>query len=114
MKAATKTLTEKYEQALEDTGSLLAQLDHAKGNDERIRKEFAKAFHWYKKQNQYDYSSDYRTPTWEEIFTEVGKILAARTFMDFQEKVYGLESGLEKITQRLYKTAPKEDTTRPL
>jgi hypothetical protein len=50
--------------------------------DEYIRKEFAKAFGWWIDRDvmyaRYDNSDRKpRTPTWEEIFIEVGRLLNA-------------------------------------
>ena len=46
--------------------------------DLEIRKEFAKAFNWYKGESIYGYSSKervFKEPTWSEIFVELGKLL---------------------------------------
>ena len=43
--------------------------------DERRRKEFAKAFAWYE-DTSYSYSTrECKTPTWVEIFIQLGKLL---------------------------------------
>lgn len=56
--------------------------------DEKRRQEFAKAFHWYKQNNPY-YQSDreLRTPSWTEIFVEIGRILATNNSKNFEKKV---------------------------
>lgn len=47
-------------------------------NDERRRKEFAKAFDWVKNMQMLGYShveKEPQTPSWEQIFVQVGKLL---------------------------------------
>ena len=70
--------------------------------DERKRKEFAKAFNWWKTE-YYDKSKELQNPTWEQIFTEVGKLLAAKNFMDYEENISELECKLEDLEKRLLK-----------
>ena len=44
-------------------------------NDERIRKEFAKAFDW-RKSDPYNYNkNEPRVPSWEEIFVKVSSLI---------------------------------------
>jgi hypothetical protein len=62
--------------------------------DERIRKEFAKAFHWTKRKSSYDYEDEILKPTWEEVLIEVGKLLERKKRDDVQEK-------LGELSQRL-------------
>lgn len=74
------------------------------GYGERVRKEFAKAFHWYKERKQFDYGeTEVRLPSWEEIFVEIGKILAARNFMDFEGNISGLECKIEELENKIKK-----------
>jgi hypothetical protein len=72
-------------------------------NDEKIRKEFAKAFNWYSKRGPYDNYDDTkpRLPSWEEIFVELGKILATRDFRDIEGNVSELEYKLQGVEKRL-------------
>ena len=47
-------------------------------NDERRRREFAKAFNWVKNIRMVGYmhvEQEPQTPSWEEIFVQVGKLL---------------------------------------
>lgn len=55
-------------------------------DDERRRKEFAKAFNWYI-QDYYDKSKQPALPTWTEIFVELEKLLANRDFRDIEGNV---------------------------
>jgi len=50
-------------------------------DDIRLRKEFAKAFNWYKKGSNYNYKEELEEPSWEEIFVKVGELLR-----DYKEK----------------------------
>ncbi len=55
------------------------------------RKEFGKAFHF----------RDALVPSWEEIFVEVGKLLATRDFRDFEGNISGIECHLEDLERRI-------------
>jgi len=65
--------------------------------DERRRKEFAKVFNWYQKQGVYGYQSELRMPSWEEIFTEIGKLLATKTFYDLDGNISEMDVRIENI-----------------
>ena len=68
------------------------------------RKEFAKAFNWWKLQTIYDYGDrEPLLPSWEEIFVEVGKLLAARTFYDFEGNISELECAVKDLQEKLNK-----------
>lgn len=68
-----------------------------KEEDERIRKEFAKAFGWFEREGYYGDNKKARTPTWEEIFIETGKTLAARDFRDFEVELSVLQMKIERL-----------------
>lgn len=51
--------------------------------DERRRKEFAQAFSWFKKRGQYDYSDELKTPTWPEIYVQLGRLLAGQKSLEY-------------------------------
>lgn len=80
-----------------------ATLDHDNGilrtKDDLIRREFAKAFSLYQEKSPYDHSRELRLPTWEEIFVEIGKLLAARTFYDLEGNVSELEHRITQLEQ---------------
>lgn len=44
-------------------------------NDESIRAEFGKLFSWYENDGYYGEQRKPKTPTWFEIFAEVGRIM---------------------------------------
>jgi len=79
--------------------------------DERIRKEFAKAFAWRRPTQYSSLENEPRLPSWEAIFTEVGKLLAARNFYDFEGNVSELQCRLEtleaNIRAELHPNLPK-------
>lgn len=70
--------------------------------DEGIRKEFAKIFVWREPQN-FHRNDDFVVPSWERIFTEVGKLLAARTFLNYEGNVSELECRLNDLEQKIRK-----------
>ena len=70
--------------------------------DENRRKEFARAFGWNKPRRQFDYGDvELYSPTWNEIFVELGKLLAARNFMDFEGNLSELECKIEDVEKRI-------------
>ena len=74
--------------------------------DLKRRKEFARAFGWNKPKRQYDYGdAELYEPTWVEIFVELGKLLSARNFMDFEGNISELECKLEDLERNIKKEA---------
>lgn len=58
----------------------------AQMSDVKIRREFAKAFGWFKPKRQYDDGSNEPiTPTWEQIFIHVGGLLVKADGLNFKE-----------------------------
>jgi len=57
--------------------------------DEQLRQEFAKAFGWYKRKEQYSYDSELKplTPSWEQIFVEIGRLKTYQHNLDVIENV---------------------------
>ena len=87
-------------QLIELNARLLKKAEDLAGRDERMRKEFSKVFAWYDK--TYGYSSTTpRLPSWEEVFTEVGKLLAARSFYDFEGNISELQCKLETLEKNI-------------
>ena len=69
-----------------------------KESDEYRRKEIAKAFGWYKKRGQYDYSdTEPRLPSWEEIFVELGRLLQSKDFNALQTRVDIIHREVEEL-----------------
>ena len=75
--------------------------------DERTRKEFAKAFHWHKQPQPYSGAFNEPPepiiPSWEQIWVNLGTLLAARNFMDYEGNISELEMKLEDLEKRLLK-----------
>jgi len=70
--------------------------------DQLTRKEFAKAFSWYKQRKQYDYGEpEHILPSWESIFVEIGRLKAARDFIDFEGNISELEYAVEDLKKRV-------------
>ena len=61
--------------------------------------EFAKAFRWTS-QKAYSSEESFRTPTWEEIFVELGKLLASRTFKNQASDIENLYNEINVLRQR--------------
>ena len=74
--------------------SQLEQVDKAR------RDEFAKAFHWFKRRSQYTIDEELRNPTWTEVFIELGKLLAAKTFYNLEGNVSELECAIEDMKKQ--------------
>ncbi len=78
--------------------------DDWKFGDLQRRKEFARAFGWNKPRKQYDYGEfELYEPTWIEIFVELGKLLSARNFMDFEGNISELECKIEDLENKIRK-----------
>ena len=77
--------------------------------DELRRKEFARAFGWF--ETPYNFTTKPSDPTWTQIFVELGKLLAARNFMDIEGNLSELECKLEdlekNIRSEIYPNLPK-------
>lgn len=75
--------------------------------DQLIRKEFAKAFKWNKQPNPY--SGAYNEPpepilpSWEQVWVNLGTLLAARNFMDYEGNISELECKLENLETKIRK-----------
>lgn len=77
--------------------ALVSDLERLSLADERRRKEFAKAFSWYKGQQPYSYrnESEPQIPSWEQIFVNVGFLTAQRDFRNYEGNVSELEMAVE-------------------
>ena len=94
------------EELIAEIAKLETQLKDRVEYGERVRREFAKAFNWgERKGGLYDYDKkfEWTTPSWEQIFVEVGKLLACRNFYDLEGNVSELECKLEDLEKRLIK-----------
>ena len=81
--------------------------------DNERKQEFAKAFGWYKALGMYDRGErEPSLPSWEQIFVELGRILAARDFRNIEGNVSELEMRTNQIgfdVQELKKEKNKEE-----
>ena len=60
--------------------------------DERKREEFARAFNWNKYGSAFaDGEKKPRTPSWEEIFVEVGRLLSAQKSLQYVSDIENLK-----------------------
>jgi len=60
-------------------------------NEEEIRKDFARIFDWYDQNYTYGYPTSKRvlkTPSWAEIFAEVGKLMEKKIIHHRESKKY--------------------------
>ena len=76
------TLSEKNERLVKENAVLTETTEKLQTNDQMRRQEFSKAFNWYQKQVMYDSDRKLILPSWEQIFIELGKLLACRDFRD--------------------------------
>jgi len=93
----TKEELEKHNEVLK------AELAGAVQQDNSLREEFAKAFAWYRQRNSYGGELEVTTPTWEQIFVQVGKLLAQKDFYNLEGNVRELEAAVQEVRQTLYK-----------
>lgn len=68
--------------------------------DERRRREFAKAFSW-SKESFYNNEKNWKLPSWEEIFIEVGKLLAKQNYSDFSRELINLKTNLINVERKV-------------
>lgn len=69
--------------------------------DEYLRTEFARAFGWFKRKGQYDYYNEEnpRTPSWEEIFIEVGRMLNRSQTLTDTYQIGSIERRMNDLEQ---------------
>ena len=86
--------------AEETTQIKQTRIDKLQSRSESIRKEFARAFNW--QEVGYSYTdTKYKTPTWEEIFVEVGKLLATRNHVELEEQVKHLGQVVSNLESQI-------------
>jgi len=95
------------EKLIEELANIKHDYENLLLKDQLNRKEFAKAFSWHKQPKPY--SGAYNEPpepilpSWEQIWVNLGTLLAARNFMDFEGNLSELECKLEDLERRLLK-----------
>ena len=91
---------------LEQKGTLQGMYQELLIKTDNIRTEFAKAFSWTKK-DRYSYNedrvADYITPTWEQIFVELGKLLADKQWHDLEDRVVAQENEMFNLKEQIKK-----------
>lgn len=86
------------EELLKQNARLQQEVELWEEKTKRLRMEFAKAFSWYELKKQFDYGDrKLNSPSWEEIFVEVGKLLSARTFYDLEGNVSENECAINDL-----------------
>ena len=90
------------QELIEEIAGVKIKNDSYQNKDERLRKEFAKAFSWYT-QRPYGGDREVQLPSWEQIFVNLGTLLAAKNFMDFEGNLSELEVKLENLEQKIRK-----------
>lgn len=79
---------------------LQKDLETLSNSDVRRRKEFAKAFVWYKSGGGYggwNNEREVQEPTWEQIFVNVGHLLAQRDFRNYEGNISEMECAIEDL-----------------
>ena len=81
------------ESLIEQVAELKHENEKYLTNDQLRRKEFAKAFSWRKSQGMYDHQGENEPslPTWEQIFVEIGKLLANQKGLQYVEDIENLK-----------------------
>lgn len=95
------------EDLLKENAILKSRLEEVVELEKNRKKDFARAFYWFER-GVYNSNESVRTPTWGEILIEVGKLIAARTFMDFDGNVSELEVKVEKLEKKVYAEEPMD------
>lgn len=86
---------------------LIVEKTFLKEQGDNLRQEFAKAFDWYVQETRYDAEKELKTPTWEEIFVEIGKLLSVKRFYDMDNKVKGIETILNDVMEQRSEVAQR-------
>ena len=86
----------KEELIIENT-KLEQELKTAQEGELGLRKEFAKAFNWYKRKEQYETEAELEEPSWSEIFVEIGKLLSIQKYEDMKDKVEAMDKNVSVL-----------------
>lgn len=103
--AAEETAEQTEEQLIEEVANLKHDNERYILQDQINRKEFAKAFRWHKQPKPY--SGGYNEPqepilpSWEQIWVNLGTLLAARTFYDLEGNISELENRLKDLENKI-------------
>lgn len=72
--------------------------------DHELRKEFAKAFNWFKNNGStFSHTSDPipKSPTWPEIFVHIGYLKSKKDFVKQNEKIEIVELALQQLHSKI-------------
>ncbi len=96
---------ETREQLLIKLSAVEALTSGLNAEDLRIRKEFAKAFGWFESTGFRDSisSPNAKSPTWSQIFIELGKLLANKDFREFEEEARQIQRNLFNLNEQVTK-----------
>jgi len=69
--------------------------------DEYVREELARAFKWFLSEGKYgnNETNEPITPTWEQIFTEIGRLKAHKEFYEITSEMRLLDRGLRSMAE---------------
>ena len=92
---------------LEKENTILKEDNRRLGEEGKLlRADFARILNWYDVyEDKWTHKQDrmLRNPSWAEIFAELGRLQAARTFYDFEGNVSELECKLENLENKIRK-----------
>lgn len=90
MKVTKESLIKEKEGLAEELVMVKGTLETLRSNQKLLRQQFAKAFGWVENCDRmfgYTEQAEPRTPSWEEIFVEIGKLLANQKTLQYIGKV---------------------------
>lgn len=95
-------MIKKKAQLVEDIIRLNQSNEFYEKSDKDKRIEFAKAFDWFKNYNTYGGQEAVpKEPTWPEIYVQIGKLLAAKTFLHYEKDVVQIKNAVAGIEHHL-------------
>ena len=99
------------EELIIKVAQLEQKINYSASEDLELRQEFAKAFNWGESKQDYGYSSkkwEVANPSWEQIFIEVGKLLAKKDFRNLENDVQAINQNIHQLF-RVKKDKTKEE-----
>lgn len=96
---------EKRDELIAKIAKLEKANEHYVAQDKRLREEFAKSFRWGQPKSRnfgdYNFSNkeewDWRIPTWEQVFVEIGKLKSLLDYRDFEGNLSEHEVAIEQM-----------------
>ena len=101
MKEKKCTCGDTESQLIERVAELRHQNEQYLLKDQLLRKEFAKAFEWYKTQRSYGSEPEVQLPSWEQVFVNVGFLTAQRDFRSYEGNISELECKLDDLEKKI-------------